>query len=289
MSNTNHTEILHLAPAVIDIDIAEEDGHALNPRGPVRSSSDLQDSIAQSGIIDPLVVRRVTDDDGTPKYVLVHGHRRLHAAMALDLSTVPCAISDVGDPLEAMLAAGLSKDYPDIVLDRDCEIVGGWARAIKMLYDRRVEESGNTRGHYGAIGEIVGKSGNVVSAFLKLHNAPDAVKESIASGRMGITAYARMMTLPEERQVAIIADARETRDGDVTVSHIRDAIAEDSDGTNPTDSDATDITDIIQSVEAALMAISLMTRTGQAQITPMQAAKLDELSDVIDAIRDTSD
>lgn len=53
----------------------------------------LIQSIRKNGIIQPLGVRQIAKN----KYELIYGHRRLAAAKALEMPTVPCIISDVSN------------------------------------------------------------------------------------------------------------------------------------------------------------------------------------------------
>ena len=75
-----------------------------NPHQPRREFStgelrSLADSIAQSGILQPLTVRRTND-----MYELIAGERRLRAAKLCGLTAVPCIIIDISDRDSAILA-----------------------------------------------------------------------------------------------------------------------------------------------------------------------------------------
>lgn len=62
----------------------------------VRDDDDMDilvDSIRQSGIIVPLIVRELT----TGEYEILAGHRRRHAALIVGLETVPCIVCDADD------------------------------------------------------------------------------------------------------------------------------------------------------------------------------------------------
>ncbi len=82
-----------------------------NPSQPRTVFSDssimsLADSIKKHGIIQPISIRRVCDDD-TPfggLYEVIAGERRLRAAKLLNLEYVPCVILDVDKETSAKLA-----------------------------------------------------------------------------------------------------------------------------------------------------------------------------------------
>ena len=84
-----------------------------NPSQPRRQFEDesiirLADSIRQYGILQPLTVRRMEEDEllplGEQRMEVVAGERRLRAAKLLSLRTVPCIIVDVDSRKSAELA-----------------------------------------------------------------------------------------------------------------------------------------------------------------------------------------
>lgn len=58
----------------------------------------LTESIAQAGVLNPIIVRRVPEG-----YETISGHRRLHASVLAGLSTIPAIIKDMTDD-EAVIA-----------------------------------------------------------------------------------------------------------------------------------------------------------------------------------------
>lgn len=60
----------------------------------------LADSIRNNGIIQPLVVRKNSNDE----YELISGERRLRAAVKVGLETVPCVLMSVSDNDSALFA-----------------------------------------------------------------------------------------------------------------------------------------------------------------------------------------
>lgn len=66
------------------------------------SLGELRDSIAQQGILQPLLVREDGYvDDGRARYVIVAGERRWRAARAAGLSTAPVVVRDSDAPSDA--------------------------------------------------------------------------------------------------------------------------------------------------------------------------------------------
>lgn len=83
----------------IDLTLVEVSG--ANPRKNVKGKNynELKDSIAEHGILEPLVVRPKGED----KYELVAGERRFTAAKELKLEMVPVAIRDLDDATARMI------------------------------------------------------------------------------------------------------------------------------------------------------------------------------------------
>ena len=63
----------------------------------------LADSIRRYGILQPLTVRRTSEDDSCP-YELISGERRLRAAKLLGYLTVPCVIIEADERMSAEMA-----------------------------------------------------------------------------------------------------------------------------------------------------------------------------------------
>lgn len=220
--------------------LSYEDGLPLNPRGPVHNTTDLQSSIREVGILNPLSVR---ESEGG--YELIDGHRRLTAARALGLSEVPCVVhSGEQDALDLMLAANVQQKYPEVVLNKDGEIIGGVARAVavKLNSGSRTLQS---------IGELMGISPDIVSAYQRLHLAPVNVRKAVASGRMSISAFSRIKHAPADLQEEI-ADG----EGDVTIAKVRKAVkdaAEKASPTLPGLDEPVDVVEVLNEVKAKLV------------------------------------
>ncbi len=64
----------------------------------------LADSIKRYGMLQPLTVRRHSNEENCEYYELVAGERRLRAAKLLGMRTVPCVLVDADDSRSAELA-----------------------------------------------------------------------------------------------------------------------------------------------------------------------------------------
>ena len=91
--------------AVIQIKIEQIKPNRAQPRADFDNNSiiRLADSIRRYGIIQPLTLRKVADEE-PPLYELIAGERRLRAAKLLGHLTVPCIIVEVDEKMSAEMA-----------------------------------------------------------------------------------------------------------------------------------------------------------------------------------------
>jgi len=208
------TSVKYTAPNTILIK-TDEHGRPLNPRGPVRDTTDLQASIKEVGrILEPLLVER----DELGQLWIVSGHRRLTAARILHIDVPYIEIEPTAgdDSLDMMLATGVHQAFPDIVLGKNGVVVGGVAAAVaKKLADGRTRES---------LARLMGIRPDVVSAYERLMVAPVEVRKAVANGRLSMSAFARMKHAPAEVQSEIVASASANGNRPVTVNAVRDGL-----------------------------------------------------------------
>ena len=91
--------------AIIQIKTEQIKPNRAQPRADFDNNSiiRLADSIRRYGIIQPLTLRKVADED-PPLYELIAGERRLRAAKLLGCLTVPCIIVEVDEKMSAEMA-----------------------------------------------------------------------------------------------------------------------------------------------------------------------------------------
>lgn len=75
------------------------------PDGEDNEIKELVESIKANGVLTPLIVRRLNDDeDSEDSYEIISGHRRRLAALIAKLEKVPVIVKDYADEDEAMSA-----------------------------------------------------------------------------------------------------------------------------------------------------------------------------------------
>ena len=134
--------------------------------------AELTRAIQSQGIIEPLIVRIVgnPDDFDGPRYELIAGERRLRAARAAGLETVPVIVRDLDDraALEMSLVENLAREELNAVEE---------GRAFARL-NREFSLS------HDDIAARIGKSRPYVSNAIRLIDLPETILDMIAKGQM---------------------------------------------------------------------------------------------------------
>ncbi|MBO1520280.1 ParB/RepB/Spo0J family partition protein [Oceanisphaera pacifica] len=146
---------------------------------------ELATSIQQQGVIQPIVVRPLSEGG----YEILAGERRWRAARIAGLSQVPCLIKDVADQ-EAM-AIGLIEN-----IQREDLNVMEEARALSRLID----EFGFT---HLSVAEAVGKSRSSVSNLLRLTQLNDDVKQLVEHGSLEMGHARALLAITGEQQTEL--------------------------------------------------------------------------------------
>lgn len=160
--------------ALVQIDEDEKTGVKLiaikdisfNPYQPRKSINknqlqELADSIAENGIIQPIIVRKADKD----KYELIAGQRRLTAAQIAGFAKVPAIVRTAKD--QEMLALALVENIQRENLNAVDEA---------MAYQMFVDEFKYT---HEKIADIVGKSRVAITNALRILKLPEPVIEMI--------------------------------------------------------------------------------------------------------------
>ena len=132
------------------------------------SLEQLADSIAQFGVLQPIIVRESTLLAGT--YEIIAGERRWRAAKMAGLSEIPAVILD-GDDLKAAQVAVIEN-----VQREDLNPV-----EEAFAYSALIENFGLTQDQ---VAKQVGKSRSAVTNMLRLLDLPDEVLELLRNGSL---------------------------------------------------------------------------------------------------------
>lgn len=152
---------------------------------PVRLQ-ELADSIRESGIVQPILVRRQGD-----RYQIIAGERRWRAAQALGLATVPVTVREVAD--ERLLELALVENIQRQELTPLEE-----AHAFQRLQDEfhLTQE---------AVARKVGRDRSTVANTLRLLRLPPAVRELLAGGRLDAGHGRALLALESAEEQVVLA------------------------------------------------------------------------------------
>ncbi|MBQ4852116.1 ParB/RepB/Spo0J family partition protein [Pseudoalteromonas sp. MMG013] len=192
---------------------------------------ELAGSIRSQGILQPIVVRHISDTD----YEIIAGERRWRAAQLAQLNVVPCILKQVAD--EAAVAIALIENIQR-------EDLNAMEEAVAL--HRLLTEFELT---HQQVAEAVGKSRTTVTNLLRLNNLNDDVKILLEHGDIEMgharcllalsgeaqsevarTAVAKALTVRETeklvRSILTPVDKKETKEKDPDVKLLEQQLGE---------------------------------------------------------------
>ena len=164
---------------------------------------ELTRAIQSQGIIEPLIVRRTGADGGeaaNDRYELIAGERRLRAARAAGLATVPVIVRELDDraALEMSLVENLAREELNAV--EEGRAFARLSREFALSHDD--------------IAARIGKSRPYVSNAIRILDLPEPVLEMIARGELSAGQARPLLALPSAE--ARLAAARRIVEGGIT-------------------------------------------------------------------------
>jgi ParB family chromosome partitioning protein len=159
-----------------------------NPKQPRQvfdeeSLEELSHSVREFGLLQPIVVREIADSSGGPGYELIMGERRLRAARAAGLDTVPAIVRDTTD--DAMLRDALLENIHRVQLNPLEEAAA---------YQQLLEEFGAT---HEELASKIGRSRSQVTNTIRLMKLPVKVQMRVAAGVISAGHARALLGLPD--------------------------------------------------------------------------------------------
>ena len=148
---------------------------------------ELAESIKAQGIMQPILVRRVTQGEHSGKYEIIAGERRYRAARLAGLDSVPVLVRDVPD--EAAAAMSLIENIQREDLNPLEEAHG---------LQRLVKEFGLT---HEQAAQAVGRSRSAASNLLRLLNLADPVQTMLMAGDLDMGHARALLALERASQI----------------------------------------------------------------------------------------
>ena len=148
---------------------------------------ELAESIKAQGIMQPILVRRLTEGANAGKYEIIAGERRSRAAKLAGLDTVPVLVRDV--PNEAAAAMALIENIQREDLNPLEEAQG---------LQRLIQEFGLT---HALAAQAVGRSRSAASNLLRLLNLADPVQSMLMAGDIDMGHARALLALDRATQI----------------------------------------------------------------------------------------
>jgi ParB/RepB/Spo0J family partition protein len=193
--------------AQIDLDKIDIDAE-FNPRttSDPDALAEITASVKQIGVIQPIVVTTTAEQD---RYSLVAGHRRLQAARAAGLSTIPATIHDAGaknspPPLQVAIVENLQREDINPV-----DEAAAYERALKQL--------GVTQKQ---LATMISKSPAHVSDRLRLRKLPPLAQQHISAGTLPLTCAKQLAQIAKVAPGVADGCARLIADGEATADDL---------------------------------------------------------------------
>ncbi|GAA1149339.1 ParB/RepB/Spo0J family partition protein [Ornithinicoccus hortensis] len=159
-----------------------------NPRQPRQvfdedELAELEQSVREIGVLQPVVVRRVADEQGQERYELVMGERRLRASRMAGAATIPAIIRETGD--DVLLRDALLENLHRSQLNPLEEAAA---------YQQLLEDFGCTQEE---LARRIGRSRPQISNTIRLLKLPPLVQRRVASGVLSAGHARALLGLPD--------------------------------------------------------------------------------------------
>ena len=246
---------------------------------------ELADSIRVQGIMQPILVRRLTSGSNDGKYEIIAGERRFRAARLAGLDSVPVLVRDVPDESAAAMSLIENIQREDL---NPLEEAQGLQRLVK--------EFGHT---HELAAQAVGRSRSAASNLLRLLNLADPVQTMLMAGDLDMGHARALLSLDRATQITaanqIVAKKMSVRETESLVKRLgaefslkpqnrEKPVKEKSRDTRRVEEELADL--LMATVEVRVK--KQVKRNGKLEETgelAIQFSSLDELNGLIERVR----
>ena len=151
----------------------------------------LAASIAEVGVLQPILVRPIGDEDGHPVYELIAGERRWRAAKRVGLTTVSAIVRDVSD------LASMEQAVVENLHRRDLNPLEEAAAYQQLLGDFGLT--------HDQLAKRVGKSRTSVTNLLRLFQLPPPVQKLVRDERLAEGHARALLGLTDRAKIESLA------------------------------------------------------------------------------------
>ena len=139
---------------------------------------ELKESIAQNGVLDPIIVRKVENN----KYEIIAGHNRVRVCKTLNMQTVPTTIKNVNDDIAKLIMIDTNINRRDKLLPS--ELMRAYSMKMEILkksnFGQSVQNEANATERWNTrekVAEQENVSGRQITRYLRLKELiPDILR-----------------------------------------------------------------------------------------------------------------
>ena len=180
--------------------------------------SDLVESIRVNGILSPVLVR----PDGEDSYEMISGHRRMHAAKIVGLTSIPAIVREMSDDEAIVYMVDSNIQREELLPSEKAFAYKMKMDAVKRGAGRPSKENSCQNGtNYRADYELsnqVGESARTIQRFIRLTELIPELLDMVDSKRLQFTAGVEISYIDKEIQQWICEYIHEN--GNVTQNQI---------------------------------------------------------------------
>ena len=179
-----------------------------------KSLNELADSIKQHGVIEPIIVRPVSN-----KYEIIAGERRYKASAIAGLTTIPCIVRDMDDKESSLVA------YIENEQRKDVSVIEKARTADRILKNNNMTQE--------QLAKSLGISQSTLANRLRLLDLPVEIQESLMRNEIS-ERHARSLLSVDDvaTQINLLNKVKENK---MTVRELESEIKNMNNGFQPMD------------------------------------------------------
>lgn len=231
----------------------------------------LADSIAQSGVLQPILVREGMEGS----YTIIAGERRWRASKLAGLIEIPAIIMNADEFTAAKIAMVENLQREDL---NPCEEALGYAELMKN-YSLTQEE----------IASHIGKSRSAIANSLRLLDLPDEVLDMLADGTLSAGHGRALLGLKNKEAIIPLAEktvvrSLSVRELEAAVKSANRAKPETEENESPTSTKVDYIADLEEKVTTALGRRCKITATAKKRAVTLEFTDNDDLEALLTSL-----
>ena len=153
--------------------------------------TELAQSIAAMGVVQPILVRQLPDVNGKPSYQLIAGERRLLASREAGKTTIPAVVRSVSDEQAMEMTIVEKLQRTDLNPMEQARAYQRLSNEFKMTQEQMAVRTGKERAS--------------VANFLRLLRLPESVQHRVEAGEISFGHARTLLSLPSADAITAAA------------------------------------------------------------------------------------